>query len=191
MANDFRSLGNSYPRGLRNNNPTNLDTITPNWLGQVDSDGRFAVFENVALGIRAYLKNYYSSITKHKTATLSEYINRFAPPTENITSAYVKSVADTAGVDPNAPIPTDQETVTNIMKAQFAVELGKEYASMITDDDIAEGFSLLDSKLKTYFNAAVAVFNKYPVASYGTSAIVLIGISFLSIGIWERIRRKK
>ncbi|MFU2316820.1 hypothetical protein [Rahnella sp. PCH160] len=58
----FTSHGNSSPaRGLRNNNPGNIEASDANpWEGQIGSDGRFAKFETPEHGIRALGKNLLS-----------------------------------------------------------------------------------------------------------------------------------
>lgn len=192
MASDFRGNSN-YPRGLRNNNPGNISDIKSGWLGQVGSDGRFAIFDSMPWGIRAFLSNYYSSIQKHNTKTLTSYLHRYAPNFENDTTKYINTVASYAGIDANGPIPTDQATVSKIMRAQFNVELGKQYADMITDEDIAEGFSLLDSRLKTFFNSISIFYHTNPVATYGIAATAALTATLIVVGSIRIIRniRKK
>lgn len=192
MASDFRKQ-TSYPRGIRNNNPGNLVEVSSGWLGQSGSDGRFAVFESMPWGIRAFLMNYYSSIERHKISTLTDYIHRYAPPFENDTTKYINTVAARAGIDANGPIPTDRDTVTKIMRGQFEVELGKKYADMITDDDINGGFELLSSPLKTFFNSITIFYHSNPAATYGIATALAIGASMLVFGGIKLIRsaRKK
>lgn len=104
-------------RGLRNNNPGNIDFNPRNaWQGQLPLDPaiekRFARFDTPENGIRALGKlliNYRAKdgmpgIGATGVDTVREIINRWAPTTENNTEAYISSVADAAGVDPNARI---------------------------------------------------------------------------------------
>jgi hypothetical protein len=84
-------------RGVRNNNPFNIRMSNRNnWLGKVrhshNTDGTFEQFVSMKYGLRAgirLLKNYYF---KHDIVKLEDYINRFAPSSENVTSNYIDYV---------------------------------------------------------------------------------------------------
>lgn len=94
-------------RGYRNKNPGNIDFNPANkWQGQVGiettgSPPRFAVFESPEYGIRALamLLNTYQD--RHGLRTVRGIINRWAPPVENVTSAYVAAVSRHIGVGPD------------------------------------------------------------------------------------------
>ncbi|MBN5203088.1 hypothetical protein JY494_26615, partial [Serratia marcescens] len=76
----FTAHGNSSAaRGLRNNNPGNIEASDKNpWEGQTGSDGRFAKFETPEHGIRALGKNLLS-YQRQGYDTVSEIVNRWAP----------------------------------------------------------------------------------------------------------------
>jgi hypothetical protein len=62
------------PIGLRNNNPGNLRPSNAyEWQGQIGVNFNFVVFEDVAWGIRAFIKNFYSSITNQPGDQASFY----------------------------------------------------------------------------------------------------------------------
>jgi len=191
LPSDYRNRPDLV-RGLRNNNPTNIVPVYGGWQGQVGDDGTFAIFRDMSWGVRAWLSNFYSSYNTHGTTTLSQYITRFAPPSENDTASYINEVATYAGIDPNAPMPLDQATVTNILRGQLNVELGESNSSMVTDDDIAAGFALLDNKLSSFFSASAikvsSLMQQYPLEVYGTAGMLLIGGGLL---IYLIKRRKK
>lgn len=92
------------PRGVRNNNPGNIDYNKANkWVGQIGIETgvpnpRFAVFDTPENGIRAIAKLLIGYHKKGFT-TVRQMINRWAPPVENDTGAYAKAVADKLGVD--------------------------------------------------------------------------------------------
>lgn len=93
-------------RGLRNNNPGNIRHGSAQWQGMraIQTDPAFVQFEESKWGIRALAKlllNYYNS---HGLKTVREIINRWAPPNENDTGAYVNHVANLLGVAPDAVI---------------------------------------------------------------------------------------
>ena len=108
-------------RGIRNNNPGNIRHSSSQWQGLSASqtDPAFVQFDDPVYGIRALaklLKNYQS---RHGLNTVRGLIDRWAPPTENDTGAYVAHVARAAGVDPDQTIDVNEHIVpivTTIIK---------------------------------------------------------------------------
>ncbi|WP_447651546.1 structural protein P5 [Pseudomonas abietaniphila] len=107
----------SVTRGVRNNNPGNIDYNPRNqWQGQLPPDPaiekRFARFDTAENGIRALAKLVLAyrgkdgmpGIGGQGIDTVREVINRWAPGVENDTEAYIKAVAAGVGVAPNQPI---------------------------------------------------------------------------------------
>jgi len=94
-------------RGIRNNNPGNIRLSNTTWQGQVpaaqQTDGSFIQFISPEYGIRAIAK-IMDSYAARGLNTVQSIINRWAPPTENDTGAYVQAVSNSMGVDPNAAI---------------------------------------------------------------------------------------
>lgn len=89
------------PRGIRNNNPGNIVySKANNWVGQIGSDGRYAVFDKSENGIRAMARLLNNYNARYGLSTVNGLINRWAPDTENNTASYVASVANQMGVDP-------------------------------------------------------------------------------------------
>ena len=94
-------------RGVRNSNPGNLDKSPANkWQGLADEqpDSRFATFKSPEYGIRALARTLISYQDKHNLRTVRGIINRWAPPVENDTGAYVRRVARDMGVGPDDAI---------------------------------------------------------------------------------------
>lgn len=104
-------------RGVRNNNPGNIDYNPRNqWQGQLAPDPaiekRFARFDSAENGIRALAKLVLAyrgkdgmpGIGRKGIDTVREVINRWAPGVENDTDSYIKVVAAGVGVAPNQPI---------------------------------------------------------------------------------------
>ena len=93
-------------RGLRNNNPGNIDKTGEVWEGQElpGSDGRFCTFSSMAYGCRALIRTLMTYHIKHGLSTVQEIINRWAPPVENNTDAYVDHVCRRLGVAPDHPL---------------------------------------------------------------------------------------
>lgn len=97
------------PRGIRNNNPGNI-RHGADWKGlaedQPDSD--FCTFTAPRYGIRAMARILMNYQRIHNLQTVRQIINRWAPPSENKTDAYVDHVAKVLGVDPDQHISVQQ-----------------------------------------------------------------------------------
>jgi hypothetical protein len=107
----------SVTRGVRNNNPGNIDYNPRNqWQGQLAPDPaiekRFARFDTAENGIRALAKLVLAYRGKDGQPgiggpgidTVREVISRWAPGVENDTESYIKAVSAKVGVAPNQPI---------------------------------------------------------------------------------------
>lgn len=90
-------------RGIRNNNPGNIRKSRDKWQGLAEkqADKEFFVFKAPEWGIRALARVLIKYQDKHKLDTLTGIINRYAPPTENKTKAYITAVSLTTGFQPN------------------------------------------------------------------------------------------
>lgn len=121
----FRPAANA-PRGVRNNNPGNIEAGSANWQGQTGSDGRFATFETPELGIRALARNLLTYQERHGLDTVQAIIHRWAPPGENDTGAYVGAVARAVGVGPTDRLNLrDPQTLQNLAGAIIRHENGQ------------------------------------------------------------------
>lgn len=113
------------PRGVRNNNPGNIEAGATAWQGQIGSDGRFATFGSPEAGIRALGRNLLTYQETHGLETVHAIINRWAPPAENNTTAYVRTVAKAVGVSPAERINLrDPETLQKLASAIIQHENG-------------------------------------------------------------------
>ncbi len=84
------------PRGIRNNNPGNIDRTSERWQGMAadqSADSRFVVFTAPVWGLRALAKVLLSYYRKRGLNTVESIIGRWAPHVENDTSAYARAVA--------------------------------------------------------------------------------------------------
>lgn len=143
------------PRGVRNNNPGNLEASSSNpWVGQTGSDGRFAKFETPEHGIRALGRNLISYQRKG-IDTVSDIINRWAPPSDNNdTTAYIKAVCAQLGVTADQPIDaSNPDTLQALCAAIIKHENGSQPYSadqLSTGVSAALGLSQLPSSGKRY-----------------------------------------
>ena len=81
------------PRGIRNNNPLNI-RVGNHWLGEVEhpSDNEFEQFVCIHYGLRAAFVLLRRYIERYGLNTIPDIISRWAPSSENNTSAYIEKV---------------------------------------------------------------------------------------------------
>lgn len=117
------------PRGIRNNNPGNIDKGQP-WQGlsaDQSSDPRFCVFVDSEHGIRAIAKILISYHKEYGINSIRGAIDKWAPPVENDTTSYVNDVAAALGVDQDASVNMlDPNVLTTLAKAIIHHENGEQ-----------------------------------------------------------------
>jgi len=97
------------PKGIRNNNPGNIEDNPRNqWRGQVGDDGRFAIFDTPVNGIRALARLLFNYNKIYGLSTVNGIITRWAPDSENNTSSYIADVSNRLGVHPQQRIDIAQ-----------------------------------------------------------------------------------
>ena len=133
--------GKKVARGIRNNNPGNIRKGIK-WLGRVEpgKDASFVEFKTMPYGVRAL---YIDLINKHKSGlrTVRDIIYRYAPPSENLTDAYVASVAKEVGIPANAIFEPKASTFKKFAAAVARHENGKD-ANLITTADWSSGWTM-------------------------------------------------
>lgn len=104
-------------RGIRNNNPGNIDRTQVKWDGMAadQPDPRFVAFETPEHGIRALAKVLLTYQRKHGLNTVADIIGRWAPPAENDTGAYAAHVASRIGVGVTDPIDLQKEAILIVL----------------------------------------------------------------------------
>lgn len=102
--------GQRQPRGIRNNNPGNIEdgAFARSLPGYAGSDGRFAIFNDPQAGVQAKTR-LLGSYLQRGFDTPGEIINRWAPPSDNNpTDRYASYVANRVGVGVDDPVTADQ-----------------------------------------------------------------------------------
>ncbi len=129
-------------RGYKNKNPLNIRiSKSKPWNGEIrpSQDVAFAQFRSMAHGYRAAFKLLDNYRKLHGCVVLADFINRWAPPSENDTHAYINTVAKRARIADVTTIDTHNEfQMTRIVAAMSFVENGIE-PNM---DDIRCGWNL-------------------------------------------------
>ncbi len=142
-------------RGIRNNNPGNLEYSKTNpWIGQTGDDGRFAKFETPEHGIRALGRNLLS-YQRQGIDTVSDIINRWAPPSDNKnTDAYIQAVCAQLGVTADQQLDaSNPDTLKALCAAIIQHENGSQPYSdqqLATGVSAAIGLSQLPTSTKRY-----------------------------------------
>jgi hypothetical protein len=131
-------------RGIRNRNPGNINdgsfAQSQRGYSGTEEAGRFATFATMGYGIAALIALLKVYRKQHKLTTVRGIINRWAPPQENETSAYVNAVC--AGwVLPDEELPDDPQTYLFLAQRIVAHENGHD-AKQITQADWDEAMQL-------------------------------------------------
>ena len=117
---------NLQSRAARNNNPGNIvdSPFARSQPGYIGSDGRFASFETPQHGESA-MHNLLQNYQKQGLNTPTSIISKWAPPSENNTSAYASQVAQRLGVGPNDTIDVSDPTTRKLLgRAIATIEAG-------------------------------------------------------------------
>lgn len=128
------------PRGIRNNNPGNL-----NYVGQAGAtkeggpNGRFAVFGSMQEGVAALVRQIGLYVKRGRN-TIRKILEVYAPPGENNTNAYIAAVSKALGIGPDDALDTENaQQVMGLVRAIANHENGKGHVS---DADISGGYQL-------------------------------------------------
>ena len=139
-------------RGLRNNNPLNIRHSADKWQGARinQTDKSFVQFETMAYGYRAawkVLDTYCLTFKKElKAYTVRNIIERWAPPTENDTEAYIKSVLKLSSIGGKEKLLPPSNVLSygrlsRLVIAMTCIECGLEY-NRVDTASIAQGYKL-------------------------------------------------
>ena len=98
------------PRGMRNNNPLNIRHSASQWQGMraEQTDRAFVQFTSMTMGYRAAwrtLETYFKRFeAERKPFTPRNIIYRWAPPVENDSEAYLRSICRLTSLAGNEPL---------------------------------------------------------------------------------------
>ena len=132
-------------RGIRNNNPGNI-RHGEKWEGLSDkqTDSSFCIFVSPEYGIRALAKVLLTYYKKYQLNTVKKIISRYAPPNENETESYIKSVANQLGVASDEVIDLSSVAVLAVLlRAIIRHENGEQPYS---DEQTLKGIHLAGVK---------------------------------------------
>ncbi len=133
---------NTLSRGLRNCNPGNIRHDGVKWQGErtPSTDTAFKQFTTLAYGYRAMLRLLQNYSRLHGCHTIRAMVNRWAPPVENDTRAYIATVSRLTGIDADCRLDiSHKETMCSLAAAMSRVENGVPAVM----SDVEAGWSLL------------------------------------------------
>ena len=146
----------SSPRGIRNNNPLNIRINGTKWEGlcPVQTDKSFFQFRTMAYGYRAAIKTIQTYFNKYGLKTIRRIIHRWAPPCENDTENYIRTVLLISGLGgmENLPQPSrkvDEERLVRLIGAMTCVECGIRYKE-VDWNAIRKGYELAFPGKRSY-----------------------------------------
>lgn len=115
------------PRGIRNNNPLNI-RIGNHWKGEVEhpTDTVFEQFTSMEYGCRAGFILLYRYMNRYGLRTILDIISRWAPATENNSSAYAAAVAKELGIGILDRLDfEDGDMMVSLVNAMIFIENGQ------------------------------------------------------------------
>lgn len=130
-------------RSERNNNPGNIRLTGDRWRGQVlpPPDRGFVTFMEPKWGYRALFVILEGYMIRHGLRTIRGIIGRYAPPSENATAAYIRSVCRATGWGPDDPLDPCGRVMQDLARAITLVEGGKPADEMA----LREGYALYET----------------------------------------------
>lgn len=162
-GNIYEASGGS--RAWRNNNPGNLEygNFARN-NGAIGTDGRFAIFPDVATGFNAMAGLLSTNV--YQSLTIEGAINRYAPPSENNVENYLKSIERQTGFVRSTPMnQISKDNLLRLAKAMAKHEgniTGKkrlvskhEKYVWVTlgDDKVRPEHEILDGEIRTWYDS--------------------------------------
>lgn len=128
------------------NNPFNIRKGTSKWVGQTGIRRGFCEFDTLEHGVRAAAIIIFRSYWRKGFQSPHDIINRFAPPVENNTSAYVVYMCTKLNLLPTKPVPP--ESYTGFLY-YMAIYESQCYLDMTLIREVLKKLDLLLDKEKT------------------------------------------
>lgn len=133
-------------RGVRNSNPGNIRKSKDQWEGAIGDDGAFVIFDSPESGVRALAKNL-QSYGRQGYDSIEKIINRWAPPNENDTQAYINSVVAATGIPATQSLDlSDPDTLSSLAQAIGYHETGSRYDPEVYQKGVARALNGISPK---------------------------------------------
>ena len=123
-------------RGIRNNNPGNVESPAGTWQGQTGNDGVYSVFDTPVNGIKALGITAIHYQTEDGIQSLTDFGNRWAPASDNNgQSNYGTNLASQIGVDPDQYF----DVQNNLIAVVNAIIINENGINPYSDTTISQG----------------------------------------------------
>ncbi len=133
-------------RGVRNSNPGNIRKSKDQWEGAIGDDGDFVIFDSPESGVRALGKNLLS-YGRQGYDSIEKIINRWAPPNENDTKAYIDSVVAATGIPATQSLDlSNPDTLSALAQAISFHETGSRYNPEVYQQGVARALNGISPK---------------------------------------------
>ena len=133
-------------RGVRNANPGNIRKSKDQWEGAVGDDGSFVIFDSPESGVRALAKNL-QSYGRQGYDSIEKIINRWAPPNENDTQAYIDSVVAATGIPATQSLDlSNPDTLSSLAQAISFHETGSRYNPEVYQQGVSRALNGITPK---------------------------------------------
>lgn len=132
----------SPTRGERNFNPGNIRCSDQTFLGEIvpSQDAEFKQFQDFVHGVRAIAKILLTYYRRHGINTVRMIVNRWAPPSENDTEAYIDDVCLSTGLKSYDQFRVDdRQDLILVVQALIKHENGKV---VCTREEIEQGVDM-------------------------------------------------
>lgn len=168
-------------RGIRNNNPGNIRVSKDQWEGMTGDDGAFVIFDSPESGVRALGKNLLS-YGRQGYDSIEKIINRWAPPNENNTQAYIDSVVAATGIPATQSLDlSDPDTLSSLAQAISFHETGSRYDPEVYQQGVARALNGISPKTPpvsaNVFDALTEGLKAKPKVSLGENLPTAAGLN--------------
>ena len=168
-------------RGIRNNNPGNIRVSKDQWEGMTGDDGAFVTFDSPESGVRALGKNLLS-YGRQGYDSIEKIINRWAPPNENDTQAYIDSVVAATGIPATQSLDlSDPDTLSSLAQAISFHETGSRYDPEVYQQGVARALNGISPKTPpvsaNVFDALTEGLKAKPKVALGESLPTAAGLN--------------
>ena len=139
------------PRGIRNHNPLNIRRSKDKWKGlrAQQTDAQFCQFESLEWGWRAAFclltRTYYHT---YRLFTIRKIIQKWAPPNENNTRAYIDNVSRLTGIGPDEPIGIPSDKPSRWMAVGVAMAIQENGTESLDYFAMLRGWELVASGVR-------------------------------------------
>lgn len=128
-------------RGIRNSNPGNIRRSATRYRGEIvpSQDAEFKQFESMAYGYRAMFVLIDHYRRRYNLDTIRGIVSRYAPPSENQTAAYIRTMEQLTGIGADARLDTaEPRQMKSVVKAMSRIENG----CRAVESEVDEGWRL-------------------------------------------------